>query len=265
MTTRPIQSFADCISERERKQRFKVTFVNIIIWLLLVIVSAATWGVFLIVAFAGWAINSLLAEYNVRKLQAIGATVSRTQLPEVHGALESVCQRFNVPNTYRVIIIPSGTANAFAMKFARKRVVVILSELLAGIIDDPAELRALLGHELCHSVLDHGMRGIFERYKPVQYKAARELTCDNAGLIAANDLEAAKTLIRKLCVTRHLHLRLSDDALVEESKAIYSGISGWLIKQYMSHPPAGSRLLNLEEFSQTAMLSPARSIATVPA
>lgn len=255
-------SFADCVSPEERSQRLTVTITNILVWLVLAILAVSSFGVVLVLAVLGWLVNALLSEYNVRKLQAVGATVSAAQLPMVAEAVETVCQQFNIPNTYRVIVIPSGEANAFALKLARKRVVVILSELLAGIIDKPEQLRALIAHEICHCALDHGWRGVFERYKPAKYKAGRELTCDNAGLVAADSVQATKLLIRKLCVGRHLYKLLSEEALILESRTIYSGISGWLIKRHLTHPPAGARLENIDRFAAVAQL---QSPAAVPA
>ncbi len=229
-----------------------VVATNIFLWILLVIGAVATFGGLLLVAIIGWIVNQIAAEYNVRKLQSRGVTVSPMQFTPVHEALQQVCGQFGMPvENYRTIILPSGEGNAFAIKFARKRVFVILTELLDGIIDEPEQLRALLGHELCHMALDHGARGIFERYKPAAYKAARELTCDNAGLAAAGDLESARLLIRKLHAGKHLHIHISDESLKQEARFIESGFTGWMLKQSLTYPPAGARIENIESFAQS--------------
>ena len=243
-----VTSFHDCVSKEERKQRRSVLLVNLLIWCVLVILVAATFGVILIFAVVGKALEWLLAEYNVRRLQAYGCTVSDRQFPTVHRAVEEVCERFGLQNHYRVILIPSGELNAFAIKFAKKKVVVILSELLEAVIETPDQLRALLGHELCHTVLDHGWRNTFEIYKPMRYRSARELTCDNAGLVAAGGVEATKSLIKKLCVGKKLFKLIDEPELIIEAQDIYRGLTGWLLRQYLSHPPAGARLKNLDQF-----------------
>ena len=171
------------------------------------------------------------------------------QLPEVFQEIRAVCERFNVKNHFRVIVIASGETNALALRFARKRVVVIFSELLEGLVENPAELRALLAHETCHCVLDHGARGYFELYKPARYKAARELTCDNAAFVAAGEIEAAVNMVKKLCVGKRLFGRLSEDGLIAEAGHLYSGLIGWFLSRYLTHPPAGRRILNLREFA----------------
>jgi Zn-dependent protease with chaperone function len=255
MRLESITGFSQCVSSAERRQRFGVAFTNLFLWVLIgvatVALTAVSFGTFLIILGLSWLVRSLFSGYHVRRLQALGATVSPTQFPQVHQALVEVCSRFGVARPSRVIVVSSGETNAFAVKFARKKVILILSELLEGIVDQPAELRALLGHELCHTALDHGSRGTFEIYKPARYKAARELTCDNAGFVAAGgDLENATAMIKKLCVGKVLYRHLSDAALVEEALDIYSGFVGWLIRSHLTHPPAGARLQNLQDFAR---------------
>ncbi len=244
-----VESFADCVSQAERQQRFSVNLVNGIAWLLLIVATISTFGALLLLVLFGWLLRGLLSEYHVRRIQALGATVSETQLPEVHRAAGEVLQRFGVRTMPRIVVIGSGEVNALSLKFARKRVAVLLSELVEGIIDSPAQLRFLLAHEFCHHALDHGARGVFEIYKPAKYRQARELTCDNAGVVAANDAKEGRMLVRRLCVGNRLSARLDELSLKHEAQLIYSGFSGWLVRRYLSHPPAGARISNIESFA----------------
>ena len=158
----------------------------------------STFGVVLIFYAVSWIANWLLSEYNVRKLQAVGTTSTSEQFPEINQALEDVCAQFGVAHAPLVIVINMSAVNAFAIKFARKKVIVLLSETLEGILDKPAELRFILGHEMAHVLLDHGKRGMFELSKPAAYKAAREMTCDNLGCAAAGNLASSKTVLKRL-------------------------------------------------------------------
>lgn len=243
-----VDTFHDCVSDDELKQRLSVTIINSLIWLVLALSVVATLGGLLLVALFGKLIQWLFSEYNVRRIQAYGCSVSERQFPTVQRAADDVCERFGIENHYRIIVVPSGELNAFAIKFAKKKVVVILSELLEAVIETPDELRALLAHELCHTVLDHGWRNTFEIYKPMRYAAARELTCDNAGLVASGNLDATRSLLKKLCVGRRLSKLVNEPALIAESQQIYRGFTGWLLRQYLSHPPAGARIKNVQEF-----------------
>ncbi len=243
-----VRSVKACVSGEERKKRAGVALINLLVWLVLALVGVATMGIIVGLFVLGWIIRWVLSEYNVRKLQALGTTASVDQFPEISRALHEVCSQFGVREIPKVIVLNVSQTNAFAVKFARKKVIVLLSQTLEGMLDRPQELRFILAHELAHIVLDHGARGVFEIYTPAAYKAARELTCDNCGCAAAGDVEGAKAALKRLGVGNELYGRLNDEYLQAEAKYIYSGFTGWLLKQYLDYPPLGKRLVNVAEF-----------------
>lgn len=245
-----VRSVDQCISEEERKKRPSVILGSILVCVFLAALVFASFGGILIALGIGWVVNQLLSEYNVRKLQAYGTAASPDQFPEIAQALGEVCQQFGIREQPRVIVLSNPMLNAFAVKFARKRVIVLLSETLEGVLDDPAKLRFILGHELGHTMLDHGKRGLFELYKPASFRAARELTCDNVGTACAGDPESAKEVLKRLGVGNRLYDRLNDGYLAAEARYIESGITGWLLKQYMTYPPLGKRLRNVDAFAR---------------
>ncbi len=246
-----VQSVKQCISLEEKRKRFGVVAINCFIWLILIILVAASLGVILLLYAFTWFVNWILSEYNVRKLQALGTAATEQQFPEISEALTNVCEHFNVKKRPKVIVVSESDVNAFALKFARKRVVVMLSKTLEGVLDSPEELRFFLGHEVAHILLDHGARGVFELYKPAAYKAARELTCDNCGCAAAGSLEVAKRALKRLGVGNRLLDRLNDEYLVSEARYIYSGLTGWLLKQNLTYPPLGTRIENVTQFCES--------------
>jgi Zn-dependent protease with chaperone function len=243
-----ISSIKECISAEERKKRFGVALINGLLWLVLLLFLISTMGVIFIAYAVVWIIKRIFAEYNVRKLMAYGTTATADQFPEIAQALNDVCDRFKVKEQPRMIVINDSSFNAFAIKFAKKKVIVLLSETLEGILDKPDQLRFIIGHELAHVVLDHGVRGTFEIYKPASYRAAREMTCDNAGIVSSCDLESAKAVLKRLGVGNKLHNRLNEDYLQAEARYIYSGITGWFLKQYLTYPPLGKRIANITQF-----------------
>jgi Zn-dependent protease with chaperone function len=245
-----VNSIRQCISREERKKWLGAAAVSSLIWLGLALVTFASFGVVLVFWFIGWLINRILSEYHVRKLQAVGTAATADQFPEVAKALSEICTQFEVKRPPKVIVLNSSEVNAFALRFARKRVIVLLSEVLDGVIDHPGQLRFILAHELGHLVLDDSFGGKFLLYRPAAFKAARELTCDNCGCSAAGDLEDAKIALKRVGVGNRLYPRLNDPYLEVEAKYIYSGITGWLLKQYLPYPPLGRRLSNIASFHQ---------------
>jgi Zn-dependent protease with chaperone function len=245
-----ITSIKQCISRDERKKRGGAFLVSLLFWIMLGILAVSTVGIVLAVWIASWLIKKVVAEYNVRKLQAIGTAATPDQFPEIAQALSEVCGQFQVEHQPKVIVLNSRVFNAFAITFARKKVIVLLSEILDDMIDRPAELRFVVAHELAHLVLDDSWGGKFLIYRPAAFKAARELTCDNAGCAAAGDLESTKTALKRGGVGNKLHPRLNEQFLETEAKYIYSGITGWFLKQYLTYPPLGRRVSNVTSFHQ---------------
>ena len=74
------------------------------------------------------------------------------------------------------------------------------------------------------------------------------MTCDNAGVVSSCDLENAKAVLKRLGVGNKLHNRLNEDYLQAEARYIYSGITGWFLKQYLTYPPLGKRIANITQF-----------------
>jgi len=250
---RDIRSLGECISKDERKQRSGISLINGLLWLLIAGFSLATFLIPVAVVGLLLLFNMLLSEYNVRQLQASGVAVSKEQFGQIYCALESICARFSITKIPRVIVLNVSQINAFALKFAQRKVIVLFSQTLEGIIDNPAELKFFLGHEIGHLALDYGPRGIFELYRPAAYHAARELTCDNVGLSAAQDLEAARHALKRIGAGNLLADKLNEPSLSQEAAYIYSGFTGWLLRQYLQYPPLGKRIANIVDFAGEAV------------
>jgi Zn-dependent protease with chaperone function len=246
-----VTTFSDCCSDLERNNRSSAYLVSILFLLLGALLVVGSMGVLLILIALGWAVDYLLADYNQRMLRALGAKVTRQQFSEVHAAYEEVRQRFNVAEDIPIVVIEAASVNALAVRFARRKMIVVFSEMLVSVQDSPAQLRFFLAHEMCHCVLDHGWRRFIELYKPPKFKRGRELTCDNAGLVAAGSVAEAHAALAKLAVGRHLWGKLKLKDTVEEAREIMSGLIGWFVGRNLIHPAVGDRLSNASDFART--------------
>lgn len=248
-----ITSFRQCTSRVEKKQKLMLVLLNSLLWPVLacvfVLLLIASMGLILIPLVFGWLVALLLAEYSVRKIQATGVTVTAEQLPEVWQASESIRQQFGYKHEPRIIILNHAQANAFAVKIARKKVIILYTELLDALADDPAELRFVLGHEYCHLALDFGWTRHFVKFKPVRFRYGRELTCDNAGVVAAGDFAAGVSALCKIIAGPRLAPQLDHAALVQQADELESGFAGWCVRNWLVHPPLGKRMDSVSEFA----------------
>jgi Zn-dependent protease with chaperone function len=242
---RSIGNVKICVSRAERKLRFTTALLSMLLWIPFLTMMVATLGLILIPTLLFY----VAGEYFRRRVQALGVSVSPRQFPEVNAALEDVCRQFHVKRP-PCVVLNGGGYNAFAMRFGSKPLIVLLVEPLEGVLDKPAELRFLIGHELGHVMLDFGSRRFLEIYRSAAFSAAREMTCDNVGLAASGDLQASKNALRRLVGGNKLFARLDEDELADDAARLRSGIWGWFLRQYSAYPPIGTRLRNVEEFAE---------------
>jgi Zn-dependent protease with chaperone function len=245
-----ITAISDCISKDEKKKQIGVGIINGIIWIFIIAMVVVS-PLLLIYVLFFWGISYLTSEYNVRKVQALGTTVSQAQFPEIFEGLKSVCSQFNVEQHPRVILLNVNEINALAVKFARKKVIVLFSKTLEGIHDKPAEIKFFLGHEIAHIILDFGLRGKFEIFKTASFRAAREMTCDNCGLAASGSLEASISSMKRLVIGNELTKKVNVEYLIAEAKDLYSGFTGWMLRNNLRYPPFGKRIENLKTFYES--------------
>jgi Zn-dependent protease with chaperone function len=245
-----ILSISDCISKEEIRRRGLAIFINLAVWLLLTLFVLSSYGLILVVYFAIVVFNKLLSEFDVRKLRAIGVTISDDQMANVYSLLTEVCSQFQVEKIPTLIVVNQSETNAFAVRYADKHVIVLCSQLLESSMANSGEIKFILGHELAHLVLSRTFRNRFELFKLPSYRAAREMTCDSAGVAASGDIVASIEALRKLTVGHTLSRFIDTAALQTEAQQLYSGATGWLLKKYLSYPPIGKRIEHAVEFAQ---------------
>ena len=246
-------TFQKCVSPEENKAKVSFYLLNglvmtglaigLIVWII------ASFGVGLVVVGGIILLRYLFSGVTARMIRAQGVVVSNHQLPHIQKEINAVRSLFEFHKDVPVVILPHSALNALALKLAGKRMIILFSQVVEAVENDPAQLRALLAHEFCHQALDFSGIEQFALIKPARFQSARELTCDRAALLAANSLESTRMLLRKLAAGKELAAQLNDQALSDEATELYSGLTGWFLKNYLTHPPVGTRLNNVCDFA----------------
>ena len=169
----------------------------------------------------------------VYKAQAV--RIGPDQYPKIHRQLESVCEVLdtNVPPLY---ISQTYLANAGAVGMDNP--FIVLNSSLIELATD-AEIEAVLGHEVGHIMSEHALYrtllhlllGYGQAFTPIisqaivpitlallEWSRKAEVSCDRAGLLATQDLNA---MLGLLCVMaggiRGRRDELNIDAFIEQS------------------------------------------------
>jgi Zn-dependent protease with chaperone function len=167
---------------------------------------------------------------------ASSVKVSEQQFPHIHEMLRDACYVLDLEKVPELYVVQQPLVNAMAVGLNEPFIV-----LNSGLVDllDPEELRAVIGHEVGHILSGHavystmlailillaariawmpigylGLRGIIWGLEEWFRKA--ELSCDRAGLLACQDINASRRVLMKLAGGSRLS-EMNADAFHEQA------------------------------------------------
>jgi Zn-dependent protease with chaperone function len=157
-----------------------------------------------------------------------------------------------------------GALNAFAMRFLRSHMVVLLSDLLEACGDNRAAENMIIGHELGHIRAGHlRARWLLMPSSVVPFlgsalSRAREYTCDRYGAAAAGDCDGALVGLAILSAGGRFGPFVNRAALASQRRDLRTG---WmLVGEWLgSHPPLSKRLTALAPAMEIVPVRRARS------
>jgi Zn-dependent protease with chaperone function len=162
--------------------------------------------------------------------------VSERQFPHIYALVRDGSYILDLPEVPEVFVVQKPEVNAMAI--GRDRPFIVITTGLANLHDEE-ELRFVIGHELGHILSGHAVYrtmlliliGLAQRiaWMPIGYLGLRaiiwgleewfrksELSCDRAGLLACQDLDAARRALMKLAGGPYLS-ELNPDAFREQA------------------------------------------------
>lgn len=134
----------------------------------------------------------------ISHLKGSAVRITPQQFPDLHQRLQACCaqlQMKDVPEAY--LLHGNGIFNAFATRFRGRYFIVLFSDVVDALADQPEALNFYIGHELGHIRRRHlafqpllapaGMMPLLG----AAYSRAREYTCDLHGLACCANADAA--------------------------------------------------------------------------
>ncbi|MGE5242740.1 MAG: M48 family metallopeptidase [Betaproteobacteria bacterium] len=219
-----------------------------------ILASAGVWFLFFRslqtapIAFA-WAV--FLGVMNLAFIASIRGSAVRLgpdQFPELYGRVEGIARRMGLRRTPDVYLMQQdGALNAFATRFVRTHMVVLLSDLLEACGDNAAARDMIIGHELGHIRAGH-LRGrwllmpaSFVPFLGSALSRAREYTCDRYGCAAAGDRDGALLGLTILAAGGRFGPLVNRAALARQRRDLRGALM--LVGEWLgSHPPLSRRI-----------------------
>jgi Zn-dependent protease with chaperone function len=225
-------------------------------------------------------LRKLSGLFNERSLRlqflASGVRVSERQFPQINDMVRDGAYVLDLPQIPEVFVTQNPIVNAMALGSDKPFIVIN-----TGLVDllDAEELRTVVGHELGHVLSGHavyrtmmfhlinlaariawmplgyiGLRGIIWALEEWYRKA--ELSCDRAGLLASQDVDAARRVLMKLAGGSRLS-ELNSDAFMEQAHDydavpdVRDGLLKILQLQGNTHPFAVTRFAELTRWVES--------------
>jgi Zn-dependent protease with chaperone function len=208
---------------------------------------------------------------------ATSLQVSDRQLPKLHALLQEACQILDleVPQLY---VRQHPTPNAYTMAIRGKQPFIVLHTSLIELLN-PAEIQAVIAHELGHLKCEHGLyltlanllmlaatqiplgglliQGWQEQL--MRWVRCAELTCDRAALLATQDPRITMSVLMKLAGgSPSLVDQLNLDAFVEQARAYDAasqGDLGQMLRQMqtaqLTHPLPVLRAREIDRWAKS--------------
>jgi Zn-dependent protease with chaperone function len=170
------------------------------------------------------------------------------QFPELYAHVTEIAWRLGlrrVPDIY--LMQQDGALNAFAVRFVRTHMVVLLSDLLEACGDNADARDMIIGHELGHIRAGHLrarwllMPASFVPFLGSALSRAREYTCDRYGLAASGDRDRALRGLAILAAGGTYGPHVDLGSLIgqrHELRSVWMVVGEWL----GSHPPLSKRI-----------------------
>ncbi|HLJ98841.1 MAG TPA: M48 family metallopeptidase [Streptosporangiaceae bacterium] len=204
---------------------------------------------------------------------ASAVKVSERQFPHIYEMVRDGCYILDIDTVPDVYVTQAPIPNAMAVGFD-KPFIVINSSLVD--LCDPEELRAVVGHELGHILSGHSVYRTMLlillvlasriAWLPIGYLGLRaiiwgleewfrksELSCDRAGLLAGQDIDASRRVLMKLAGGSRL-AEMNADAFHEQAHEydatpdLRDGILKILQLQGNTHPFAVVRFAEIDNW-----------------
>ena len=161
----------------------------------------------------------------ISHLKGNAVRISSEQFPELHERLVQCCKRIRlktVPEAY--VMQANGILNAFATRFLRRYYVVLLSDIVDALEDDPEGINFYLGHELGHVARKHLVNSwwlapvMFLPLIGAAYRRAEEYTCDRYGLACCATPESAQHALAVLAAGPRQWKTLNTQDFMQQSR-----------------------------------------------
>jgi Zn-dependent protease with chaperone function/type II secretory pathway pseudopilin PulG len=195
---------------------------SLLAWLAILV---GTLGAVLIYALSFFIMYCFAQSALIAYIKGNGVRITADQFPELNRQIEQCCQRLDhAPEPEAYLMQMGGAMNAFATRFFGRDFIVLYSEVVEALHDNPDALNFYIGHEIGHIKRKHLKWGkvlLPASLLPVigpAYSRAREYTCDRHGFAACENPVSAEYGLATLAAGGVSSRTMNRSAFAEQSQ-----------------------------------------------
>jgi len=202
-------------------------FRGMLVWSLLV------WGVLLLITFGlalvyllfGFLFYCVAQSALISYIKGNGVRITEEQFPDLKQQISACCRKLALDDEPQAYLMQmGGMLNAFATRFLGRHFLVLYSDVVDGLADNPDALNFYIGHEIGHIKRKHLSwstilmpASVLPLIGPA-YSRAREYTCDRHGLAACDNPANAEHGLAVLAAGGKRARTMNHRAYVEQAR-----------------------------------------------
>ena len=175
---------------KHERSLFKISCVLAgLFWLLLTI---GTFGILLIYLLFGYLFFLFAHSAFITHLKGNGVRITAEQYPDLYASLERNSKKIGLDTVPEAYLLRTDFFNALATRFRGRNFLVLFSDVVDALEQQPTAIDFYIGHELGHLHRKHLQWAVFllpALFFPLlgpAYRRAQEYTCDRYGAYCCN-------------------------------------------------------------------------------
>ncbi len=198
-------------------------FLSLVFWFSIIVGTLGIALIYVLLFFIGY----LFAQSGlIAWIRGNGIKISEQQFPDLYQRYQQCCQKLNIdtmPEAY--ILEGGGILNAFATRFLGRNFVVLYSNIIDAMSDNPEAINFYFGHELAHIKRNHLKWSAViwpSNLLPwigAAYSRACEYTCDQFGKLCCDNSQQALHGMLVLAAGEKRYSSVNIDKYLEQVQA----------------------------------------------
>jgi Zn-dependent protease with chaperone function len=195
--------------------------------------SLLAWGGLLIITFGlvlvyllfGFLFYCVAQSALISYIKGNGVRITDEQFPDLKRQISACCRKLGLEEEPQAYLMQmGGMLNAFATRFLGRHFLVLYSDVVDGLADNPDALNFYIGHEIGHIKRKHLSwstilmpASVLPLVGPA-YARAREYTCDRHGLAACDNPQNAEHGLAVLAAGGKRARMMNNQAYVDQAR-----------------------------------------------